>query len=145
RTRTDDLKIGCGGKAKGMAVAQVHAMTVSLTISDTPLPYEPIFGPPVDFTLTYNQREASQPTTMNFSHLGPKWLHNWMAFVDESFEQIMPSSPGDVTRDPPVPAGPLIEVIAVTIALPGGGSEPYGTSESFIAGSPPSTFALACE
>ena len=60
-TTPDDPKKDQQCSAQGMAVANVHLMVVSLNITDTPVGYRPPVGPPVSFTVTYNQREA-KPT-----------------------------------------------------------------------------------
>jgi RHS repeat-associated protein len=65
----------------GMAQWNIHLSVVSLTISDTPIGYTPPLGPEVEFTVTYNQREDGQLPTSSYPNLGPKWLHNWMAWV----------------------------------------------------------------
>lgn len=72
------------GKDCGMAVYNAQLMVCGLNLSDTPLWYAPAFGPSVAFSLTYNQREASQPSTFDFGNVGPKWLNNWTAYIDET-------------------------------------------------------------
>jgi RHS repeat-associated protein len=73
----------CGG-SHGMAVANVHLMNVSLNITDTPIAFTPPRGIPVDFTITYNQREANQPSTFTYSNFGQKWTHNWLAYIKDN-------------------------------------------------------------
>ncbi len=73
---------GAGGR--GMAEYSIHTMLVSLNIEDTPVGYAPPRGPSVDFTVTYNQREANQPSNFYFSNLGPKWTFDWMSYVTEN-------------------------------------------------------------
>jgi YD repeat-containing protein len=64
----------------------------------------------VSFLLTYNQREANQPTTFTFSNLGKRWSHGWMSYVEDD-----PSSVG-----------------APIVLFPrGGGQEPYN---GFVSG-----------
>jgi RHS repeat-associated protein len=117
-TRVDSLKVNESCSTRGMAVANAHAMLCSLNITDTPLGYSPPIGPRVDFTFTYNQRENSQPTVIDYSNMGRKWVHNWMAFVDESLKQ---DTPADVTAGTPA----LRELMA-KVAQPGGGYYEYG-------------------
>ncbi len=66
-TKGNDAKSGgnqCSGTPPPMARYSVHSMLVSLNIEDRPLRYSPAFGPSVDFTVTYNQREKSaRPVT----------------------------------------------------------------------------------
>lgn len=85
-TRPTDHKSGGDqdGICRGMAAYAFHAMLVSLNIVDTPVGYTPPVGPAVNFTATYNQREAFQPTTFYFSNLGPKWSFSWLSYVEDS-------------------------------------------------------------
>lgn len=116
-TKVDSKKVREDGCPNGMAIANAHAMLCSLNLVDTPLSYSPPIGPRIDFTLTYNQREASQPTTFNYSNLGPKWLHNWMSFVDETVVQDLPAG---------TDGGPAAHELVARVALPGGGFDDYG-------------------
>jgi RHS repeat-associated protein len=72
------------GSSKGMPHYAVTSMLVSLNITDTPIGYDASLGPDVNFTLTYNQLEATQPATFTFSNLGQKWSHNWMGWVQDN-------------------------------------------------------------
>jgi RHS repeat-associated protein len=76
----------CGKKqpCKGMAVANVHLMLVSLNIVDEPVGYLPPVGPAMGFGVTYNQREANQPTIFTYSNLGPKWTFDWLAYIKDN-------------------------------------------------------------
>lgn len=97
----------CGGScgdSTGMPRYRVHSMLVSLNIKDTPVGYKPPVGPPVRATLTYSQREAYQPSNFNFFNLGPKWLFNWLSYIQDD-----PRAPGSRVR----------------IYLPGGGTRDY--------------------
>ncbi|HSB97888.1 MAG TPA: RHS repeat-associated core domain-containing protein, partial [Spongiibacteraceae bacterium] len=67
----------------GMCGANFHSMVVSLNLTDTPVGYQPPKGPSVFVTLTYNQREAYQPATFNFSNVGPKWTTNWLSYIQD--------------------------------------------------------------
>jgi RHS repeat-associated protein len=100
RTTKDDPKVDCDGdgEKRGMAVANAHAMVISLNISDVPLGYKPPYGPAIDFELTYNQREAKQPSVPDFSNVGPKWQHNWVSYVEEEL-LVLPNSPPTVVLD----------------------------------------------
>ena len=112
-TRPYDDKQCCGNHGnqdtRGMPSYAIHSMLVSLNIQDTPLGYTPPKGPAVAFQLTYNQREAYQPTTFTFSNVGQKWTHNWISYV----------------TDDPVTAG-----VDVSLYLAGGGLESYGSYNS---------------
>ena len=92
-TACNDLKSGGSGggacqgatcKGKGMAVSDAHLMVVSLNITDTPLGYSPPIGPPVHFTVTYNQREAGQPANFSYANFGSKWTCNWISYVTDN-------------------------------------------------------------
>jgi RHS repeat-associated protein len=67
----------------GMARYSVHSMLVSLNIQDTPLSYSPPYGPAVNFTVTYNQKESQQPATFPYANLGPKWTFGWLSYVSD--------------------------------------------------------------
>jgi RHS repeat-associated protein len=81
--KLNDLKSGgnqCPNQPP-LARYSVHSKLVSLNIEDRPLRYQPPFGPPVDFTVTYNQRDTQQPATFSYSNLGPKWTFDWFSLV----------------------------------------------------------------
>jgi YD repeat-containing protein len=104
--KINDKKQGgdeCKGSS-GMARYSAHAMLASLTIEDTPLRYTPPLGLPINFTVTYCQRDTQQPTTFNYSNLGSKWTSNWLSYV---------------TDDPTNASAPVV------ISVPGGGAEAY--------------------
>jgi YD repeat-containing protein len=88
----------------GMPVYNFHLMLVSLNIKDTPVGYTPPVGPPIYFTLTYNQREANQPANFSYSNFGPKWTFNWLGYITDN--------PGVTNAD-------------VTYYVEGGGTETY--------------------
>jgi RHS repeat-associated protein len=68
---------------RGMAVAAIHMMLVSIRLDDTPVGYIPAFGPRANFILAYNQRDAFQPQIPSFSNLGSKWTFDWMSYVED--------------------------------------------------------------
>lgn len=80
-TGPDEHTPKCDSEGKGMATYNFHTMLASLKISDTPVGYDPPYGHPVPFTVTYTQREASQPAVFNFTNLGPKWNINWLSYI----------------------------------------------------------------
>lgn len=103
---------GGGGGPPGkppMAQYAMHAMLVSLNIFDTPVGYTPPRGPVVEFTVTYNQREANQPSVFTYSNLGNKWTFDWLAYVTDD--------PGNPTAN-------------ANYFLSGGGTEPYSNFNS---------------
>jgi len=66
-----------------MTTYTMHSMLVSLCLNDTPLGYKPPVGPWVEFTATYNQNEAHQPTPFSYANLGPSWTCNWIGYVTD--------------------------------------------------------------
>src|SRR5439155_4062708 len=96
---------GCSS-CSGPPVARysAHAMLASLNIEDTPIRYAPPKGPAINFNVTYNQRDAQQPQTFNYSNLGPKWTFNWLSYVTDD--------PNNASAN-------------ATVYVPGGGSEAY--------------------
>lgn len=82
RDKCGDQKSGSNCGAKGMAQYAFHVLLASLNIVDTPVGYTPPRGPAVNFTVTYNQREANQPnTSFSYSNLGFKWTFDWLAYI----------------------------------------------------------------
>ncbi|HEY5706535.1 MAG TPA: hypothetical protein VIS96_13265 [Terrimicrobiaceae bacterium] len=103
----DDLQIPknkCG--KKGMADYTVHAMMVSLHVEDTPVGYEPPFGPSVHVTVSYNERETIQPANLNYTNFGRQWTHNWNGWLS------------------------INSTIGATVVLRGGGSEDHAIDPS---------------
>lgn len=103
-TRSYDEKVICGQGTPGMPYYNVHALTVSLGISDIPLVYHPPHGPAMEFRLQYNQREAGDPKNFSSTNFGRCWTSNWLGYVSE---------------DPKDPRA------NVQVRLPGGGSETF--------------------
>jgi RHS repeat-associated protein len=104
-----DLKEGgdkcksCG--SRGMARYSVHSMLASLNIEDTPVGYAPPRGPAVNFTASYNQRDAQQPPSgATYSNMGPKWSFNWLSYVTDD---------------------PNTQLTATFLTVTGGGTERY--------------------
>jgi len=83
-----------GCSSCGMATVSIFKMLASLSVRDTPLFYQPAYGPSTDFTITYAQRESAQPSTFTYSNLGPLWTCNWISYITDD-----PANPGaDVTQ-----------------------------------------------
>jgi RHS repeat-associated protein len=57
--------------------------TVSLDLSDTPVGYAPPIGPSAKVSISYNQREDSQPANFSFFNVSPKWTLNWLSYVTD--------------------------------------------------------------
>lgn len=72
------------GSCKGLAVASFHLLLTNLTINDSPVGYSPSRGPSAHFQVTYNHRESLLPAVFSFGNLGPKWTHNWTAYVQDN-------------------------------------------------------------
>jgi RHS repeat-associated protein len=112
KDRKDPDNDGCNGP--GMAYYNVHSLLVSLNLVDTPVGYTPPLGPAVKFRVTYNQRDANQPSIFSYSNLGAKWTFDWLSYV---------------TDDPANPAA------AARLYARGGGVEPYtgfnGSTQSY--------------
>jgi hypothetical protein len=87
-----------------MATYSFHLLTANLHITDTPVSYAPPRGPFVSFQINYNYREYGQPQTFTFPNFGPKWVFDWMSYIEDT-----PSAPGGT----------------VTIHYRGGGSDAY--------------------
>jgi RHS repeat-associated protein len=79
----DTQAMGDCGSSGGMARYNVHAMLVSLNITDTPLFYGVAFGPSANVTLTYNQRESHQPPTFDYANFGTKWTANLISYITD--------------------------------------------------------------
>lgn len=80
KTGPNAPKKGKGGGC-GMAGWSIHHSLASLNIEDIPLFYDPPAGPPVHLRVNYSQMEQNQPTTINFSNLGPLWNLSWVSFL----------------------------------------------------------------
>jgi RHS repeat-associated protein len=92
------------GTCPPMATYTFQDVLASLKITDAPVGYDPPFGPSARFTLTYNQREAFQPTIFTYSNVGPMWTFGSISYVAD---------------DPTNPAQ------TVTVYRSGGGQESY--------------------
>jgi RHS repeat-associated protein len=67
----------------GMATCNVHEMVVSISLNDTPVGYTPPKGPDMHVTLTFNQREATQPANFAWFNVSPKWTLNWLSYIED--------------------------------------------------------------
>lgn len=77
----------CGGG--GMCGYNIGESSVSVTLMDNPVGYTPPIGPSAKVSITYNQREDSQPANFNFFNVSPKWTLNWLTYVTDD-----PTNPG---------------------------------------------------
>ncbi len=106
-------KVPCNQGQGGMASYSFQPQLVSLNIEDTPLQYTPGYGPAMAFTIDYNQHEYGQPTAFTYANLGPKWTHNWTAYVADQ------------------PGNPSASVV---VYYRSGGSEQYSQDTSVTTG-----------
>ncbi|HEX3718012.1 MAG TPA: RHS repeat-associated core domain-containing protein [Verrucomicrobiae bacterium] len=74
----------CQAQGVGMAVASIHMMDVNLNLKDQPVGYKPPVGPPVPFTVRYNQRDMFQPGNFNYGNLGPQWTSDWFTYITDN-------------------------------------------------------------
>ena len=118
---SDHVSQSCGNGA-GMAVATVKSMLVSLHLRDIPLFYRAPYGPEMDFTLHYNQREANTFYD-SFANFGPRWAFNWIGWINEEGGGLPPAGPEDYP-------------MSFTLAAPLGGEVAYqpmdGSGSDFI-------------
>jgi len=70
--------------AMGMCASKAQQVPVSVTINDTPVGYAATKGPSVKITLTYNQREATQPANFTWFNFGQKWNMNFQSHLFDS-------------------------------------------------------------
>ena len=103
-TSPEDHQSGDCPDGGGMAMYRFHTLLASLTVFDTPVGYEAAYGPDVFTTVTFNQREFSQPATLDFSNFSPQWVSSWIAYLEDD-----PSNAGG----------------NVTLHKPGGGVEVF--------------------
>jgi RHS repeat-associated protein len=85
QTKGCDANTQCSDckKNEPMARYSMHLLLASLHIEDTPISYNSPRGPSTDLKVVYNQREANQPNTFNYSNLGPKWTFGWLSYVTD--------------------------------------------------------------
>ena len=72
-----------------MAVAKIHLMDVNLNLRDQPVGYTPPVGPPVRFTVRYNQRDVFQPANFSYGNLGPQWTSDWFTYITDNPTNIL--------------------------------------------------------
>lgn len=67
----------------GMTKYTANLMLVSLKLEDMPLRYNPPVGPPVEFKVTYNQRDPYSQAFPNYSNLGAQWSCDWFTYIED--------------------------------------------------------------
>ncbi|QIF02262.1 RHS repeat-associated core domain-containing protein [Roseimicrobium sp. ORNL1] len=88
----------------GMATYRFHSMLAGLHIFDIPVGYSAARGPSVAFKVSYNMKEAGQPSTMTFTNFSPQWENEWCSYLEDN-----PGVPG----------------ANIKVNLPGGGAETH--------------------
>ncbi len=66
-----------------MAGYSIYEMEASLCVQDTPIYYNPAYGPPLHFTVSYSQREMNQPSAFAYSNMGPLWTFNFLTYITD--------------------------------------------------------------
>ncbi|KAA0690914.1 peptidase C39 [Neorhizobium sp. P12A] len=80
----NDPSAGCP-----LCVVNIKESSVSVTLSDMPVGYVPPIGPSMKVSLSYNQREDSQPANFDYYNISQKWTLNWQSYVIDD-----PTNPG---------------------------------------------------
>ena len=115
--RLGDLIDRACGSSFGMAQFGFHGLLAAIHVQDTPIWVNVPYGPPISFTVTYNQADSFQTELPSMGGFGPKWGHNWRQFVQPDV-----SMSGEALPE-------------VRLFLGGGGYETYtfapGSSRSF--------------
>ena len=96
---------GSANTCRGMAQYSAHARLASLTAWDSPLTYEPAFGPGLGIAFRYLENATDLTASASETHLGPNWNFNWNAWVEDS---------------------PTAALATVDVHVRGGGTEQYG-------------------
>ncbi|MGB4100551.1 MAG: RHS repeat-associated core domain-containing protein [Alphaproteobacteria bacterium] len=78
-----EYPLGEARALKGMSVAQVFPMHVSLNVRDIPVGYQPPLGPGAYIRLSYNQKDSGQPATFSYYNVGSKWTLNTLSFITD--------------------------------------------------------------
>ena len=72
---------GGSGSNVAMAGASLDRFHAGVVITDTPVSYSPAVGRAMNFTVSYHQRLTNQPSTFNYSNLGPQWSGGWISSI----------------------------------------------------------------
>lgn len=65
----------------GMPVASAFSLNATLSLSDSPLFYEPPVGPGMSIVTTYVYGEGNQISSPQFTNFGADWNLNWLSFL----------------------------------------------------------------
>jgi RHS repeat-associated protein len=76
----DDAPTPCK-RCTGMAAYDLDLFKAGLLIRDTPLWYNPPYGPAIEFNLMYRQHGEQVLDSYGF---GPKWTSNWSSYLEQT-------------------------------------------------------------
>lgn len=82
RDASTDVSTGGPCGALPMATYGFRLVNPGLEITDTPISYEPAYGPAVAFRLEFDQRSTSIPDLATHGNFGPRWTHNFLSYAD---------------------------------------------------------------
>lgn len=71
----------CGGSLP-MATYEFRLVNPGLEISDTPISYEPPYGPGVAVRVEFDQRSTAIPDLATHANFGPRWTYNLLSYAD---------------------------------------------------------------
>lgn len=91
-----------------MCGVNAHLMAVSLSLTDTPIGYQPARGPGSFVRLSYVQRDARDAASMNYFNVGPKWTLSVLSFITDD-----PANPGQSLQRQ-VPNGGVVKAVEGT-------------------------------
>jgi RHS repeat-associated protein len=91
----------------GMPTFDIFLMQAALRVADTPVTYQPPFGPSLSFQVTYNQLQPGQPQNFNFTNFGPLWGCGFVGYLQTASDATSPTYTN------------------VTVYPPGGGEEDF--------------------
>jgi RHS repeat-associated protein len=75
----------CGG----MCGYNIVELAIAVTLADHPVGYTPPVGPPAKVTISYNQRQDTQPAVFSYFNVSPNWTVSWLRFIQDD-----PAHPG---------------------------------------------------
>jgi RHS repeat-associated protein len=64
-----------------MAGYSFDMLRAGLRMNDTPVSYSVPKGPAVAFSITYNQRDVGQLSSLPVSNVGRNWTYNWLSYI----------------------------------------------------------------
>jgi YD repeat-containing protein len=73
----------------GMAAYRFLQIPCGLIIQDSPIAYQPAFGPYMNFRVSYNQREADRGDSLLFSNFGPLWSGEFVGYLEDNGNNIV--------------------------------------------------------